>query len=51
MPICEPGSSLLPYEDDGSKKFSQIWDAVQDGNTLRRFEGKAPKRKSGKKRK
>jgi L-alanine-DL-glutamate epimerase-like enolase superfamily enzyme len=40
MPICEVGSSLLPYEDDGSKQFKQVWDAVQDGNTLRRFEGK-----------
>jgi hypothetical protein len=40
MPVCEPGSVLLPYADDGSRKFRQIWEAVQDGNTLRRFEGR-----------
>ena len=45
MPICEGGSSLLPYEDDGSKAFKQVWDAVQDGNTLRRFEGKKSSKK------
>lgn len=47
MPICEAGSSLLPYEDDGSKEFKKIWDAVQNGHTLRRFESgkKSAKRK------
>jgi L-alanine-DL-glutamate epimerase-like enolase superfamily enzyme len=46
MPICEAGSTLLPFEDDGSKNFKAIWEAVQNGNTLRRFEGKkAPRAK------
>ena len=40
LPVCERGSVTLPYEDDGSKKFKQIWEAVQDGKTLRRFEGR-----------
>ncbi len=44
MPICEAGSVLLPYEDDGSKKFEQIWDALQGGKTLRRVEVKRQKR-------
>ena len=40
LPVCERGSVTLPYEDDGSKKFKEIWEAVKDGKTLRRFEGK-----------
>ena len=47
MPVCERGSVMLPVEDDGSKKFKEIWEAVKDGNTLRRYEGKkTPARKS-----
>lgn len=44
MPVCEAGSALLPYEDDGSREFKQIWEAVKDGSTLRRFEGKKSNR-------
>jgi hypothetical protein len=40
LPVCERGSVTLPYEDDGSKRFKEIWEAVQDGKTLRRFEGR-----------
>jgi galactonate dehydratase len=47
MPVCEPGSECVPVEDDGSRAFAQIWDAVQDGHTLRRVEKK--KRARGKK--
>lgn len=41
MPISEAGSECVPVEDDGSKRFQQIWEAVQDGATLRRKEGTA----------
>jgi galactonate dehydratase len=40
MPISEAGSQCVPVEDDGSKAFEKIWEAVQDGATLRRNEGK-----------
>ena len=38
MPVSEAGSECVPVEDDGSKSFAAIYDAVQDGNTLRRVE-------------
>ena len=38
MPICESGSECLPVEDDGSREFAQIYEAVRDGGTLRRVE-------------
>ena len=44
MPVCEAGAEMLPYEDDGSKDFKVIWEAVQGGDTVRRFEGKKTKR-------
>ncbi|MEE2833924.1 MAG: mandelate racemase/muconate lactonizing enzyme family protein [Candidatus Latescibacterota bacterium] len=40
MPISEAGSQCVPVEDDGSKAFAKIWDAVQGGATLRRHEGR-----------
>ena len=45
MPVSEAGSECVPVEDDGSKEFEEIWQAVQGGRTLRRQEG----RKKGKK--
>ena len=39
MPVSEAGSQCVPFEDDGSKAFEKIWEAVQDGATLRRHEG------------
>jgi L-alanine-DL-glutamate epimerase-like enolase superfamily enzyme len=39
MPISEAGSECVPVEDDGSKEFEEIWQAVQDGATLWRREG------------
>ena len=38
MPVCEVGSTLEPVTDDGSKVFAQIYEAVQEGRTLRRLE-------------
>lgn len=38
MPISEVGSTLTVIEDDGSKRFRAIWDAVQGGQTLMRRE-------------
>jgi len=35
-------------EDDGSKKFAAIYEAVQNGETLRRVEKAPKKRGSGK---
>jgi hypothetical protein len=29
MPICEKGSECVPVEDDGSRAFAKIYDAVQ----------------------
>ena len=48
MPVCEAGSACLPVEDDGSKAFDKIWNAVQDGATMRLRESvrKAGKRKT-----
>ena len=43
MPVCEPGSTMDPVEDDGSKRFAGIYAAVQGGGTLRRLE--KPKKK------
>ncbi len=40
MPVSEAGSQCVPVEDDGSKAFAKIWDAVQGGATLRRHEGR-----------
>ena len=48
MPVCEAGSTLDPVEDDGSKKFAAIYEAVQGGGTLRRVEKPRQKRGSGK---
>ena len=45
MPVCEAGSAADPLEDDGSKAFQKIYEAVQDGGTVRRRE-KAAKKKS-----
>ena len=39
MPTCEAGSNLEPVPDDGSDGFTEIYDAVQDGSTVRRLEG------------
>ena len=41
MPVSEAGSSCVPLEDDGSKAFAKIWEAVQGGHTLMRHEAKA----------
>ena len=38
MPVCESGSECLPVADDGSREFAEIYEAVQDGGTLRRVE-------------
>jgi hypothetical protein len=46
MPISEAGSECVPVEDDGSKAFAKIWEAVQDGATLRRQEGRARRKAS-----
>jgi L-alanine-DL-glutamate epimerase-like enolase superfamily enzyme len=43
MPISEAGSQCVPVEDDGSKAFEKIWQAVRDGATLRRHEGRRRK--------
>ena len=40
MPVSEAGSECVPVEDDGSEEFEEIWQAVQDGRTLRRQEGR-----------
>lgn len=45
MPISEAGSECMPVEDDGSKSFAAIYDAVQDGNTLRRVEKSKSRKK------
>jgi hypothetical protein len=47
MPICEEGSACVPVEDDGSKAFDRIWNAVQGGVTMRLRESgrKAPGKK------
>ena len=39
MPTCEAGSNLESVPDDGSEGFKEIYDAVQDGSTVRRLEG------------
>jgi L-alanine-DL-glutamate epimerase-like enolase superfamily enzyme len=44
MPVSEAGSALAPVEDDGSKAFKEIWEAVQHGQTLMRQEPKRKKR-------
>ena len=38
MPVSEAGSECVPVEDDGSREFAAIYDAVQDGSTVRRLE-------------
>ena len=44
MPVCEVGSTIDPVEDDGTKRFAQLYEAVQNGNTVRRLEkGKGAK--------
>ena len=48
MPVSEAGSQCVPVEDDGSKAFAKIWEAVQDGATLRRREGSTKSRKASK---
>ena len=40
MPVSEAGSACVPVEDDGSKEFGKIWQAVQGGRTLIRHEPK-----------
>ena len=47
MPVSEAGSGCVPVEDDGSKDFNRIWQAVQNGHTLIRHE---PRRKAPRKR-
>jgi galactonate dehydratase len=49
LPICEPGSTLEPVEDDGGQRFAGIYAAVQGGGTLRRLE--KPQKKGKKKKK
>ena len=39
MPTCEAGSNLEPVPDDGNDGFKEIYDAVQNGSTVRRLEG------------
>ena len=39
MPTCEAGSNLVAVPDDGSDGFNEIYDAVQEGSTVRRLEG------------
>ena len=38
MPTCESGSNFDVVSDDGSEAFRKLYDAVQDGNTIRRVE-------------
>jgi galactonate dehydratase len=38
MPIAEAGSNLEVWEDDGTREFARVYEAVQDGHTLRRVE-------------
>lgn len=45
MPIAEAGSNLDVWEDDGSRDFAKVYEAVQNDHTLRRVE----KTKKGKK--
>ncbi|MFT5377535.1 MAG: hypothetical protein ACI906_004375 [Candidatus Latescibacterota bacterium] len=45
MPICEAGSECVPVEDDDSRAFAAIFDAVQGGSTLRRVEKKGKRSK------
>ena len=48
MPVSEAGSECVcPVEDDGSKEFEEIWQAVQGGRTLRRQEGRKKGKKKG----
>lgn len=35
QPISEKGAAMLPLADDGSEGFEQIYQAVQDGSSLR----------------
>jgi galactonate dehydratase len=39
QPICEPGSTLDVVADDGSAGFAQLYESVQQGQTVRRQEG------------
>jgi len=38
QPICEAGSHLDPVADDGSPEFASLYEAVQNGSTVRRLE-------------
>ncbi|MCZ6678271.1 MAG: mandelate racemase/muconate lactonizing enzyme family protein [Candidatus Poribacteria bacterium] len=38
MPVCEAGSTLDVVPDDGSAAFKELYEAVQNGNTVRRLE-------------
>ena len=38
MPTCEAGSTLDVVSDDGSEAFRKLYNAVQDGSTMRRVE-------------
>jgi hypothetical protein len=38
QPSCEPGSTLDVLAADGSAEFARIYQAVQNGHTLRRQE-------------
>ena len=35
QPICEAGSTLDPVEDDHSAEFAKLYEAVQNGSTVR----------------
>ncbi|MDQ3249569.1 MAG: hypothetical protein M3Q45_10255 [Chloroflexota bacterium] len=35
QPVCEAGSSLDVVIDDGSAKFAQLHESVQNGRTVR----------------
>ncbi len=39
QPISEPGSRLEVVVEDGSESFQQLYEAVQNGHTVRRREG------------
>lgn len=37
-PVCEPGCTCDPVEDDGSAEFDELYNAVQNGSVVRRRE-------------
>ncbi len=42
-PFVKRVSKCVPVADDGSRTFAKIYDAVQDGGTVRRVEKKRKK--------